>query len=170
MLTPHGRSFWGHCFIGLSLAPACTAPQKGDIESHTQHRFFICYHYMRSFHSSQPIFRKTSLFHGLAAVFHAPQRWFLSCCARFHRKGTRAVTCRRAAQSQQTGAAPAPVCLFLYSINIASPNEKNRYRSRTAVSYACSTCSRPARADTSIKRVLSGRWKFVISPSSILNR
>ena len=55
-------------------------------------------------------------------------------------------------------------------ISMASPNEKNRYRSLTASLYAASTCSLPARADTSIKSVDSGRWKFVIRPSSTRKR
>ncbi len=56
-----------------------------------------------------------------------------------------------------------------HRISIASPNEKNRYRLRIASSYAARICSFPAKADTSISRVDSGRWKFVISPSIILN-
>ena len=56
-----------------------------------------------------------------------------------------------------------------YSINIASPNEKNLYRSAIASRYAASVFPRPANADTSIIRVLSGKWKFVISPSMHLN-
>ena len=54
-------------------------------------------------------------------------------------------------------------------INIASPKEKNLYFSLTASSYAANTCSLPASADTNIINVDSGRWKFVISPSRILN-
>jgi len=46
---------------------------------------------------------------------------------------------------------------YLSSINIASPNEKNLYFSFTASSYALSTFSRPARAETSIIRVDSGK-------------
>jgi len=56
-----------------------------------------------------------------------------------------------------------------YSMSIASPNEKKRYFSLTAVSYASIILSLPAKADTSIKRVLSGRWKFVIKLSTALN-
>ena len=58
----------------------------------------------------------------------------------------------------------------VYLINIASPNEKNRYLSFTASSYAESTCSFPANADTSMTSVDSGRWKLVIRASRILNR
>lgn len=56
-----------------------------------------------------------------------------------------------------------------YSMSIASPKEKKRYFSLTAVSYASIIISLPAKADTSIKRVLSGRWKLVISVSIALN-
>ena len=58
----------------------------------------------------------------------------------------------------------------LYPINIASPKLKKRYFSFTASSYACSTCSRPASAETSMMSVLSGRWKFVTSASIHLKR
>ena len=54
-------------------------------------------------------------------------------------------------------------------MSIASPKEKNLYLSLTASSYAASILSRPANADTSIRSVLSGRWKFVISASVALN-
>ena len=60
--------------------------------------------------------------------------------------------------------------IFTYFINIASPKLKNRYLSRTASSYAASTCSFPASADTSMMSVDSGRWKFVIRQSRALNR
>ena len=56
-----------------------------------------------------------------------------------------------------------------YKINIASPKLKKRYRSSTAVLYAPSIRSRPAKADTSMRSVLCGRWKFVIRASVILN-
>ena len=56
-----------------------------------------------------------------------------------------------------------------YTIIIASPKEKKRYLSCTASSYAANTCSLPASADTNIISVDSGRWKFVINPSKILN-
>ena len=56
-----------------------------------------------------------------------------------------------------------------YIISIASPKEKKRYLSCTASSYAANTCSLPASADTNIINVDSGRWKFVINPSKILN-
>ena len=52
---------------------------------------------------------------------------------------------------------------------MASPKEKNLYRSFTAVLYALRIFSLPAKADTSIISVLSGRWKFVISASIHLN-
>ena len=52
---------------------------------------------------------------------------------------------------------------------MASPKEKKRYLSCTASSYAANTCSLPASADTNIISVDSGRWKFVINPSKILN-
>ena len=55
-------------------------------------------------------------------------------------------------------------------MSMASPKLKNLYRSLTASSYALSTFSRPASADTSIIKVDSGRWKFVISASSTLKR
>ena len=45
----------------------------------------------------------------------------------------------------------------IYMISIASPKLKNLYRSLTATSYAASTCSRPASADTSMIKVDSGR-------------
>ena len=53
-------------------------------------------------------------------------------------------------------------------MNMASPKLKNRYRSFTASWYAFKMCSRPARAETSITRVDSGRWKLVIRQSRIL--
>ena len=56
-----------------------------------------------------------------------------------------------------------------YSMSIASPNEKNLYLSFTAVVYASIILSLPAKADTSISNVLSGRWKFVIKESTALN-
>ena len=46
---------------------------------------------------------------------------------------------------------------------------KNLYLSLIASSYAASTCSLPAKAETSITNVDSGRWKLVINPSRILN-
>ena len=58
---------------------------------------------------------------------------------------------------------------YFYIISIASPKEKNLYLSCTASSYAASTCSLPASADTNIISVDSGKWKFVINPSRILN-
>ena len=45
----------------------------------------------------------------------------------------------------------------IYIIIIASPKLKKRYSSSTAVLYASSMRSRPAKADTSISKVLSGR-------------
>lgn len=59
---------------------------------------------------------------------------------------------------------------FIHLISIASPKLKNLYRSLTASAYAFSMFSFPASADTSISRVDSGRWKFVISASRILKR
>ena len=59
---------------------------------------------------------------------------------------------------------------FTHPMNIASPKLKNRYLSRTASSYAASTCSRPASADTSIISVDCGKWKFVMSASTALKR
>ena len=47
-------------------------------------------------------------------------------------------------------------------MNNASPKEKKRYLSFTASSYAAIICSIPASADTSINKVDSGKWKFVI--------
>ena len=44
-----------------------------------------------------------------------------------------------------------------HPINMASPKEKKRYRSSTAFSYAASTFSRPASAETSMMSVLSGK-------------
>ena len=44
-----------------------------------------------------------------------------------------------------------------YNTNMASPNEKKRYRSSTATRYASNTRSLPASADTSIKSVDCGR-------------
>ena len=44
-----------------------------------------------------------------------------------------------------------------YSMSIASPNEKKRYRSETAILYALRMRSRPARAETNIKSVDWGR-------------
>lgn len=55
-----------------------------------------------------------------------------------------------------------PLKIFTHPMYIASPNEKNRYLSFTAVSYAFIIFSFPASAETSIKSVDSGRWKFVI--------
>lgn len=46
---------------------------------------------------------------------------------------------------------------FPHPIYIASPKLKKRYCSATAVLYASKTFSRPAKAETSISRVLSGR-------------
>ena len=54
-------------------------------------------------------------------------------------------------------------------MNIASPKLKKRYFSSTAVLYAFMIISRLDSADTSIRSVLSGRWKFVISASTALN-
>ena len=59
---------------------------------------------------------------------------------------------------------------IFYDINIASPKLKKRYLSFTASSYAAMTLSRPASAETNISSVDSGRWKFVMSASSILKR
>ena len=56
-----------------------------------------------------------------------------------------------------------------YTIIIASPKLKKRYLSFTASSYAAITCSFPANAETSMISVDSGRWKFVINASRILN-
>lgn len=64
---------------------------------------------------------------------------------------------------------PYKCVILCHKISIASPNEKNRYRSFTAMRYASSTRSRPASADTSITSVDCGRWKFVISASITLN-
>ncbi len=54
-------------------------------------------------------------------------------------------------------------------INIASPKLKNLYFSSTAVLYAFNIFSLPASAETSIRSVDSGRWKFVIRQSTALN-
>lgn len=53
--------------------------------------------------------------------------------------------------------APDLHIILCQNMNIASPKLKNRYLSFTASSYAASTCSLPASADTSIKSVDSGR-------------
>ena len=58
---------------------------------------------------------------------------------------------------------------LFYKMHILSPKLKNLYFSSTAVLYAFITLSNPAKADTSMISVLSGRWKFVMSPSSTLN-
>ena len=50
-----------------------------------------------------------------------------------------------------------PSAEFFYPINIASPKLKNLYFSSTAVLYAFITLSKPAKAETSIMSVLSGR-------------
>ena len=57
-----------------------------------------------------------------------------------------------------------------YTIIIASPKEKNRYPSPTATRYALSISSREQSAETSMRRVLSGRWKLVMSASTHLKR
>ena len=62
-----------------------------------------------------------------------------------------------------------PYCV-VYWMNILSPKEKNLYLSLTATLYAFITFLCPANALTSIIRVLSGRWKLVISPSIALKR
>ena len=50
-----------------------------------------------------------------------------------------------------------------------SPNEKNLYLSFIASAYAFIINSLDENADMSIRSVLSGRWKFVISASTALN-
>ncbi len=62
-----------------------------------------------------------------------------------------------------------PYCAA-YWMNILSPKEKNLYLSFTATLYAFITFLCPANALTSIIRVLSGKWKLVISPSIALKR
>lgn len=49
------------------------------------------------------------------------------------------------------------ICSILYRMSIASPNEKKRYFSATAVLYACMVLSYPRNAETSIISVLSGK-------------
>ena len=70
----------------------------------------------------------------------------------------------------------APVCNFVisectdaYSKKQASPKEKNLYFSSTALLYISRVFSLPRSADTSIMRVLSGKWKLVMSASTVLN-
>ena len=54
-------------------------------------------------------------------------------------------------------------------MNMASPKEKNLYFSLIASLYAAKMFSLPANALTNITSVDSGKWKFVISASRILN-
>ena len=56
-----------------------------------------------------------------------------------------------------------------HNISIASPKEKNLYFSLTASLYTANISSRLHNAETSIIRVLSGKWKFVIRQSAALN-
>ena len=56
-----------------------------------------------------------------------------------------------------------------HNISIASPKEKNLYFSLTASLYTANISSRLHNAETSIIRVLSGKWKFVIRQSTALN-
>ena len=54
----------------------------------------------------------------------------------------------------------------VYKIKHASPKEKKRYFSPTAYLYTSKISSLPVKQDTSIIKVLSGRWKLVINPST----
>ncbi len=56
-----------------------------------------------------------------------------------------------------------------YKTSIQSPKEKNLYFSFTASSYSESVFSLPIKAETSITRVDSGKWKLVINASTHLN-
>ena len=59
--------------------------------------------------------------------------------------------------------------VFDYNISIASPKLKNLYFSWTALLYASIINSFVAKLDTSIIKVDSGKWKFVINLSIHLN-
>ena len=54
-----------------------------------------------------------------------------------------------------------------YKTNMASPKLKKRYCSLTAMLYSSSVFSLPMNAETNIIKVLSGKWKLVISPFTI---
>lgn len=56
-----------------------------------------------------------------------------------------------------------------YRSKQASPKLKNRYPFSTASLYIARHCSLPMKAETSMMRVLSGRWKLVMSASTHLN-
>src|SRR4249919_1049058 len=82
-----------------------------------------------------------------------------------------AAAARGAVGGEQFEGHPAhAACPTCGNSNIASPYEKNRYRSRIACSYAAKIRSRPANAETSISNVLSGRWKLVSSASMLRTR
>src|SRR5713101_5271373 len=57
-----------------------------------------------------------------------------------------------------------------YTISMASPYEKKRYRRATASRYAAWMRGSPAKAETSINSVLRGRWKFVSRPCTARKR
>lgn len=87
--------------------------------------------------------------------------------------GKRSAQAKTAFNKRQSDASAFPLTkgksCARHNISIASPKEKNLYFSLTASLYTANISSRLHNAETSIIRVLSGKWKLVIRQSTALN-